>query len=59
MGHRALLPPVRSESECLLLLSHISEGRRQEEDFLTLSGSYPDWLGRRDQTNLVSSLSSS
>lgn len=57
MNPRALPPTVPGVSEYLLLLSQAATGDRQGEDMSMPSDSGPDWLGRQDQTVLVSSLS--
>lgn len=57
MGLRALPPAVPGPSGYLLLLSRTTKGDRQGGEILISSGLDPDWLGRQDQTVLVSSLS--
>lgn len=57
MDRRALPPSDPGRPECLVLLSQAAGSDRQEGEILILSDSGPDWLGRQDQTVLVSSLS--
>lgn len=57
MGHRALPLPVPGVSGYLSLLSLATKDDGQREEILISLDSGPDWLGRQDQTVLVSSSS--